>query len=94
MAPSDPQSDPQRQVNGLVQKDQQKNSVAVHSFDPNASPAEKAAAAGKGRDQLKSVKTEEPNAGGKGKCYCSFPERLRLLRIWRNVVSAPCLVDS
>ncbi|KAF9023422.1 tricalbin [Hymenopellis radicata] len=29
--------------------------VAVHSFDPDASPADKAAAAGKARDQLKSV---------------------------------------
>ncbi|KAJ7071483.1 C2 domain-containing protein [Mycena amicta] len=32
--------------------------VAVHSFDPEASPAEKGAAAGKARDQLKSVKQD------------------------------------
>jgi hypothetical protein len=46
---------PQEAVTGLVKKDEAKG-MAVHTFDPNASPAEKAAVAGKGRDQVKSVK--------------------------------------
>lgn len=49
-------------VNGLLKKDEAKG-AAVHSFDPNATPAEKAAAAGKGRDQLKSVKNQAEGGG-------------------------------
>jgi hypothetical protein len=45
--------------NGILQHDADKGRVAVHSFDPAASPAEKGAAAGKARDQLKSVKEQE-----------------------------------
>ena len=41
------------QVNGIVQEDAAKNRVPVHTFDPNAPPEEKAAAAGKGKDKLK-----------------------------------------
>ena len=33
--------------------------VAVHSFDPDASPKEKAAAAGKARDQLKDIRPKD-----------------------------------
>ncbi|KAF7975752.1 hypothetical protein HWV62_8539 [Athelia sp. TMB] len=47
-------------VDGLLKKDAAKG-AAVHSFDPNASPAEKAAVAGKARDQLTSV---QKNADG------------------------------
>jgi hypothetical protein len=61
-----PQQDAQVQLNGLVQADAEKNRVAVHSFDPNASPAEKAAAAGKGRDAVKSVKAENGKANATG----------------------------
>lgn len=42
------------EVDNILQHDADKG-VAVHSFDPAASPAEKGAAAGKARDQLKSV---------------------------------------
>ena len=46
------------------QKDQAKG-VPVHSFDPHASPEEKAATAGKARDQLKDIrpKTLDPAKG-------------------------------
>jgi hypothetical protein len=57
------------QLNGIVQADAEKNRVAVHTFDPNASPAEKAAAAGKGRDAVKSERAQngKANANGSGK---------------------------
>lgn len=45
--------DAQAKLNGLVAADAAK--TRVHTFDPNASPQEKAAAAGKGREQLKRV---------------------------------------
>jgi hypothetical protein len=56
----------QEAVTGLVKKDEAKG-MAVHSFDPKASPAEKAAAAGKGRDQVKSVKEGLADGGSRGK---------------------------
>ena len=56
----------QSQVNGIVQQDAAKGRVAVHTFDPDASPQEKAAAAGKARDQVKSNRAKEEDAGGKG----------------------------
>ncbi|CAL1696266.1 unnamed protein product [Somion occarium] len=45
----------QTEVNGIVQQDAAKDRVAVHTFDPDATPNEKAASAGKNIDQLKSV---------------------------------------
>ncbi|KAI0374503.1 tricalbin [Pilatotrama ljubarskyi] len=42
----------QAKVNGIVEQDAAKGSVPVHTFDPNASPQEKAAAAGKGKSKL------------------------------------------
>ncbi|KAF9458350.1 C2 domain-containing protein [Collybia nuda] len=45
------------EANAVLQQDQGR--VAVHSFDPSATPAEKSAAAGKGRDQLKSANYQE-----------------------------------
>jgi hypothetical protein len=54
---------PQEVVAVLVKEDESKG-MAVHSFDPDASPAEKAAAVGKGRDQLKSLKDRGPGDGG------------------------------
>ncbi|KAH9836496.1 C2 domain-containing protein [Rhodofomes roseus] len=55
---SSPQA--QAQVNGIVQDDVAKNRVAVHTFDPNASPEAKGAAAGKGKEKLK------PDGGDEG----------------------------
>ncbi|KAL0950758.1 hypothetical protein HGRIS_007526 [Hohenbuehelia grisea] len=50
--------DAQAELNGILEQDAAKGRVAVHTFNPDASPQEKAAAAGKSRDQLKSVKNE------------------------------------
>src|SRR5882762_9938523 len=44
----------QKQANHIVKEDASKSNVAVHTFDPDASPQQKAASAGKGADQLKS----------------------------------------
>ncbi|KAJ7169501.1 C2 domain-containing protein [Mycena filopes] len=49
--------DPNQQAAALMQ-DSANGRVAVHSFDPEAKPSEKGAAAGKARDQLKSVKND------------------------------------
>lgn len=38
----------------------------MHSFDPEATPAEKAAAAGKARDQVKSIRKQGGEHGGTG----------------------------
>lgn len=54
------------QVNGIVQEDAAKNRVPVHTFDPNAPPEAKAAAAGKGKDKLKRDGGDE----GKGASSC------------------------
>ncbi|KXN83626.1 hypothetical protein AN958_01192 [Leucoagaricus sp. SymC.cos] len=43
------------QLDALLKQDADRNRVPVHTFDPDAPPQEKAAAAGKARDQLKSV---------------------------------------
>lgn len=53
----------QEVVNRIINQDEAKG-MPVHSFDPNSTPAEKAAAAGKARDQLKSVKNRGPADGG------------------------------
>jgi len=62
--------DAQAQVNGIVKHDQDKNRVAVHTFNPDATPEQKAAAAGKGSGQLKSAKQVDQVAGGKGMFFC------------------------
>lgn len=55
----------QAQLNGIMAQDKEKQSVNVHTFDPNSTPEQKAAAAGKGRSQLESAnKSDAP--GGKG----------------------------
>ncbi|KAF8640747.1 hypothetical protein AX17_000398 [Amanita inopinata Kibby_2008] len=56
-------------ANGLPQKNALHNDAAeervpVHSFDPDASPSEKAAVAGRARDKLQSVKTDSKAADG------------------------------
>lgn len=71
-----PNSEAQAQLNHIVKSDEAKNRVAVHTFDPNASPQEKAAAAGQQKDKLKSVKPDT-SAGGTGmsrvKLACNGP---------------------
>ena len=62
------------QANNIVQKDAAKANVPVHSFDPDASPMEKAAAAGKARTQLNSTTAASPevsNGGARG-LYISY----------------------
>ena len=58
--------DAQDQVNGIINEDRSKNRVAVHTFDPEAPPQEKGAAAGKARDQVKSVNQDQNGHGAKG----------------------------
>lgn len=55
------------QLNGVIAKDQDKQRVPVHTFDPDAPPEEKASKAGKARDKLDAPNASEP--GGKGKQY-------------------------
>lgn len=73
MASSNGALDPssQAQLNGIQHQDEAKGAV-VHSFNPDASPQEKAAAAGKARDQLQSVSKDE-SAGGKGNASSLIP---------------------
>ncbi|CDO75883.1 hypothetical protein BN946_scf184672.g16 [Trametes cinnabarina] len=49
-APVPPQS--QAKVNGILQQDAATGGVPVHTFDPNSSPEDKAASAGKGTSNL------------------------------------------
>ena len=49
------------QVRETLRKDQAKG-TAVHTFDPDASPEEKAAVAGKTRDQLKDIRPKGPDS--------------------------------
>ena len=57
----------QGQANDIVQNDASRGNVAVHSFDPDASPAEKAAAAGKARNQLTSTLPAKPKPAESGR---------------------------
>ncbi|KAF5356241.1 hypothetical protein D9756_004179 [Leucocoprinus leucothites] len=50
------------QLDAILKQDADRNRVPVHTFDPNASPQEKAAAAGKARDQLQSVASDDKKA--------------------------------
>jgi len=59
----------QGQANDIVQNDASRGNVAVHSFDPDASPAEKAAAAGKAGRQLTSTLPAKPTEGGRGQHF-------------------------
>lgn len=49
-APTDP-----AQLDTILKQGAERKGVPVHSFDPDAPPQEKAAAARKGRDQLDSI---------------------------------------
>ena len=55
-----------QELGNIVRSDEAKNRVAVHTFDPDASPEAKAQAAGAGKDKLKSVKQDANDAGGRG----------------------------
>ena len=56
----------QAELNAL-KKDESR--VPVHSFDPEASPAQKGAEAGQARDQLKSI-SEKTQGVARGECHC------------------------
>lgn len=43
------------QANDILREDAKNGNTTVHTFDPDATPEQKAASAGKGRDQLKSM---------------------------------------
>ncbi|OCH88587.1 tricalbin [Obba rivulosa] len=58
-----PHPDPHAQLNGVLEGDAAKNRVAVHTFDPDASPEQKAAAAGKGKEKLKRAKDDAGPSG-------------------------------
>ncbi|KAF7437156.1 hypothetical protein PC9H_003992 [Pleurotus ostreatus] len=60
--PANGNANQQAAVNGLLERDSNNGRVAVHQFDPDATPAEKAASAGKSRDKLKSA-NDQPGAG-------------------------------
>jgi hypothetical protein len=64
MATSLPPDHPEAQVKGIIADDVAKG-VAVHSFDPDASPEEKAATASRAKPQLGSIGSK-PKQGGKG----------------------------
>ncbi|CEL57601.1 putative protein PYUK71,03c OS=Schizosaccharomyces pombe (strain 972 / ATCC 24843) GN=SPAPYUK71.03c PE=1 SV=1 [Rhizoctonia solani AG-1 IB] len=57
-APAQAQTLAQAEINGINHEDASKGAIP-HTFDPDMSPAEKAAAAGKGRDELKSLGIQE-----------------------------------
>ena len=55
----------QAKVNGIVEQDAAKGRVPVHTFDPDASPQAKAAAAGKEKHKL-GIENDDVKSGGKG----------------------------
>ena len=61
-----------QELNNIIQNDESKNRVAVHTFDPDAPPEVKAQAAGAATDKLKSVKQDNDHAGGKGMCHVNI----------------------
>lgn len=61
-----------QEVDGILKRDEAKGG-AVHSFDPEATPAEKAAAAGKARDQVKSIRKQGGEHGGTGESRSHQP---------------------
>jgi len=60
-----PPPDALSQLDDIARNDESKGAV-VHSFDPDASPQEKAAAAGKSRDQLESFVKQDSSSAAKG----------------------------
>lgn len=59
---------PETQVppNGILQEDEAKDAAPVHCFDPDATPEQKAAIAGKDVEKLKSVIPDGVPEVGKG----------------------------
>ncbi|KAK7694283.1 hypothetical protein QCA50_001464 [Cerrena zonata] len=55
----------QAQVNDIVQQDAAKNRVAVHTFNAESTPQQKAASAAKNEDQLKSITQNGDASGGR-----------------------------
>jgi hypothetical protein len=58
-------------TDGAPPLDKANGRATVHTFDPDASPEEKASAAGKARDKLKPVKEqqqEQPSERGRPPC--------------------------
>jgi hypothetical protein len=64
-APPQAQTLAQAEINGINHEDASKGAIP-HTFDPDMSPAEKAAAAGKGRDELKSLGIQEKKEEARG----------------------------
>ena len=60
----------QAKVNGIVEQDAAKGRVPVHTFDPDASPEDKAAAAGKTSAKL-GLEDESLKSAAKGECVCA-----------------------
>ncbi|TFY64762.1 hypothetical protein EVG20_g5845 [Dentipellis fragilis] len=66
LPPNGTASHAQAEVATILQQDAAKSNAPVHTFDPDSTPQEKAASAGKGRDQLKSkseIKKETVDSG-------------------------------
>jgi hypothetical protein len=68
------------QANDIVQNDASGGNVPVHSFDPDALPAEKAAAAaGQARNQLTSILPPKPTEDNRGQPFLYvFPTSCRV----------------
>ena len=70
----------QGSVDAVVKEDEAKRRVAVHTFDPDASPQQKGATAGKARDQVKSLAArDQDEAGAKGTSVWPMPPFSSLL---------------
>ena len=69
------------QAKDIVQNDASRGNVPVHSFDPDASPKQKAAVAGKAGNQLTSTLPDKPTEGGRGQPFL-------------NVLPASCRIRS
>ena len=87
--------DAQAKVNGIVEQDNAKGRVPVHNFDPDASPQEKAAAAGKNTQKL-GLENGDIKSGAQGMSSSAFaacppPYSLRAVALGAesNALAAP-----
>jgi hypothetical protein len=69
-----PQEIADAQLHDIMKHDASKGAT-IHSFDPDASPQQKAAAAGKKRDQLKSVTQQDRTAQGEQGPFLFLPRQ-------------------
>lgn len=60
MAVNDTLPETRATLHDVLQDDAAKDRVPVHTFNPDASPAQKGVAAGKGANELKSVNNNPP----------------------------------